>query len=59
MGVVDRLLFGSDYPMWTPKEAVEGLRELARSGGSGLPRVHDDTLDQILAGDPLVALGLG
>jgi len=57
-GIVDRLLFGSDYPMWTPREAVDGLRELARSGGSGLPRVSDDTLAQLLEGNPMASLGL-
>lgn len=58
-GIVDRLLFGSDYPMWTPREATEGLRELARSGGAGLPRVGDETLDWLLNGNPLAELGLG
>lgn len=58
-GTVDRLLFGSDYPMWTLREAVEGLRELSRSGATGLPRVGDETLDWLLNGNPLAAFGLG
>jgi hypothetical protein len=55
--IVDKLLFGSDYPMWTPKEAADGLRALAATA-TGLPSVHESTLDQILHGDPLGDLGL-
>ncbi|WP_291409318.1 amidohydrolase family protein [Actinophytocola sp.] len=55
--IADKLLFGSDYPMWTPKEAADGLRALAATN-TGLPRVHESTLDRILHGDPLGDLGL-
>jgi predicted TIM-barrel fold metal-dependent hydrolase len=59
MGHPWQLLAGSGYPMWTPTEAVDKLRELARSGAAGLPRVGDETLDWLLNGNPLAALGLG
>lgn len=58
-GVVPKLLFGSDYPMWTTLEAVEGLRELGQlHAGGNLPRIEDATIDQILGADPRAALGL-
>jgi predicted TIM-barrel fold metal-dependent hydrolase len=57
-GVVPKLLFGSDYPMWTPTEAVAGLHELVGVGPAGLPRIARDTLDWLLHGDPRPALGL-
>lgn len=57
-GVVDKLLFGSDYPMWTPADAVSGLRELAKVGAEGMPRIHPDTIESILARDPRAMLGI-
>ncbi|MEN3307160.1 MAG: uncharacterized protein V7603_3362 [Micromonosporaceae bacterium] len=57
-GVVPKLLFGSDYPMWTPVEAVAGLRELAAMKPAGLPSIASDTVDWLVDGDPRAALGL-
>jgi predicted TIM-barrel fold metal-dependent hydrolase len=57
-GVVDKLLFGSDYPMWTPQEAVEGLRAVGELRAGNLPYVRAETLDQVLEQDPRGALGL-
>jgi predicted TIM-barrel fold metal-dependent hydrolase len=57
-GVVDKLLFGSDYPMWTPQEAVEGLRAVGELRAGNLPYVRAETLDQVLEHDPRGALGL-
>jgi predicted TIM-barrel fold metal-dependent hydrolase len=57
-GVVPKLLFGSDYPMWTPAEAVAGLRELVARRPSGLPSISQDTIDWLVDGDPRAALGL-
>lgn len=66
-GVVDKLLFGSDYPMWTPAEAVDGLRAMAalESGlccaghpHPSIPKVEPETMHQILEFDPREALGL-
>lgn len=56
-GIVDKLPFGSDYPMWMPKEAADGLRVLAATS-TGLPSVHESTLERILHGNPLADLGL-
>lgn len=56
--VVDRLLFGSDYPLWTPAEGVAGLWELTKLGGDSLPQVAPSTIDTIINADPLGSLGL-
>jgi hypothetical protein len=57
-GVVPKLLFGSDFPMWTPAEAVAGLRELGDMQVAGLPKVRPDTIDWLVNGDPRPQLGL-
>ena len=57
-GVVDKLLFGSDYPLWTPREAADGLRALAAMRPAGLPHVRRETVEHLLDGDPRAALGL-
>lgn len=57
-GVVDRLLFGSDFPLWTPAEAIAALRKLTELHAGNLPRVEEATLDALLGADALVSLGL-
>lgn len=57
-GAADKLLFGSDYPIWTPAQAADGLREIAGMEVSGLPKVHPDVIEQLLHGDPRATLGL-
>ncbi len=56
--VVDKLLFGSDYPLWTPQVTVDGLYGLTRMGGEGLPKVQTETVETILGKDPRPLLGL-
>ncbi|MBI2755641.1 MAG: amidohydrolase [Chloroflexi bacterium] len=59
-GVADKLLFGSDYPLWTPAEAMSALRALpARYGGKGLPSLDPDLIEQIIHRDSLALLGIG
>lgn len=57
-GVVDKLLFGSDYPMWTPTEAVKGLRALAELHAGTLPGIEPETLSRLLEHDPSEQLGI-
>lgn len=57
-GVVDKLLFGSDYPMWTPTEAADGLRGLGELEAGTLPKIRPATLDRLLHHDPTAELGL-
>jgi predicted TIM-barrel fold metal-dependent hydrolase len=58
-GVVDKLLFGSDFPIWTPAEAIAGLIGLGEMPAPpGVPRVAAETIDWLLHGDPRPSLGL-
>ncbi|WP_020577008.1 amidohydrolase family protein [Actinopolymorpha alba] len=57
--VTHKLLFGSDYPIATSAEAMDGLRRVnAIVEGSKLPRVPDDAIERIIHADALSALGL-
>lgn len=57
--VVDKLLFGSDFPVWDPADAIAGIRKLADIGvPEGAPTLANETIDWILNGDPRPALGL-
>jgi predicted TIM-barrel fold metal-dependent hydrolase len=56
--VVPKLLFGSDFPLWTPADAVAGLRELAAMRPAGLPAIRDETLAWLIEGDPRAQLGV-
>ncbi len=58
-GVTDKLLFGSDFPFYTPEQTASGLRGVNRIlEGTALPRVPDTVIEAILARDPLRVLGL-
>jgi hypothetical protein len=57
-GVVDKLLFGSDFPIWTPAQAADELRRLAASRPEGLPPIEPSTVEWLLEGDPRPALGV-
>jgi predicted TIM-barrel fold metal-dependent hydrolase len=56
--VVDKLLFGSDFPLWRPADAIAGLRKVAAIRAGDLPHVQADTIDRILDQDALGLLGL-
>lgn len=57
-GVVDKLLFGSDYPHWTPADAVSGLRSLAARRPTDMPHIETATIDHLIESDHLSTLGL-
>lgn len=58
-GVTDKLLFGSDYPVTTPGDSIQGLKEINRVVvASGLPRVPDKVVTGILERDTLSLLRL-
>ena len=58
-GVLDRLLFGSDFPIATPAETAAGLRAVNDPiAGTGLPPVPLDAVEEIIERDPLPLLGL-
>lgn len=57
-GVVDRLLFGSDFPLWTPAQAISALNSLTEIEVGGLPRVEPATIDALLSIDAITELNL-
>ncbi len=59
-GVANKLLFGTDFPYWTPSEGMEKLRRLNEQvAGTNLPRIPDDAIEGIINRDSLEILGLG
>lgn len=57
-GVVDKLLFGSDYPLWEPADAIARFRDLARFRAGNLPHVLEETVEAILHRDALSLLNI-
>jgi predicted TIM-barrel fold metal-dependent hydrolase len=57
--VMDKLLLGSDYPITTPQETIDGLRQLGDFiEEHHLPEVPGELLEQIINRDSLSLLGL-
>lgn len=56
--VVDKLLFGSDFPLWEPAAAIEQFRHLATLRAGDLPFVHEETVESIIHRDTLTLLNL-
>jgi predicted TIM-barrel fold metal-dependent hydrolase len=56
-GVHDRVLFGSDYPVFHPRDSVAQLRAVNAHGGDG-PEVPEAVIEDILERRPLSLLGL-
>ena len=49
----NKIFWGTDFPFTTVADSIAGLRNVnAVIAGSGLPRVTDDTIEQILHSDP-------
>ena len=58
-GVTDKLLFGTDFPFWTPREGIAKMRRLNdQVEGTNLPRIPEDVIDSIINRDSLAILGL-
>lgn len=58
-GVMPKLLFGSDYPIASPQETIDGLRAVNDIlAGTKLPRVPEDEVEAIIHRDSLALLGL-
>lgn len=58
-GVVDKLVFGSDYPHWTPAEGVAGLRALADRRPTDMPHIEQATVEHLIETDHMHTLGIG
>ncbi|NLC56440.1 MAG: amidohydrolase [Armatimonadetes bacterium] len=57
--VIDKLLFGTDYPFSTVEASIEGFRRVSEIGhGTSLPRVPWSVFAAILHRDSLALLGL-
>jgi predicted TIM-barrel fold metal-dependent hydrolase len=57
--VLHKLIFGSDYPVSTPAENVEGLQNVNRIlEGTHLPRVSEQAMEEIIHRNSLALLGL-
>ncbi|WP_010273103.1 amidohydrolase family protein [Paenibacillus senegalensis] len=48
-GVTDKILFGSDYPFFTPDQMIEAMRNINRfTEGTSLPRVPEEVIEAII-----------
>ena len=57
--VLDKILFGSDFPITTVQETVDHLRRVNEMvEGTHLPRVPQDAVEEIIHRDALSLLGL-
>ena len=57
--VTERLLFGSDFPVRTPREAMDDFRRINDWGaGATMPRIPDSLIDSIMYERPLSLLDL-
>lgn len=57
--VLSKLLLGSDFPIVTPKETIDGLRRVNDIvAGSAMPPVPLDAIEEIIHRDSLSLLGL-
>lgn len=58
-GAGPKLLFGSDFPFFTPDETAAGLRAVVRLGrAASLPPVEEDFIEELLERDGLAVLGV-
>lgn len=58
-GIVDKLLFGSDYPLWTPQFSLEKLRSLPQQfNGPGVPHIPQEVIEGIIHRNSLEILGI-
>jgi uncharacterized protein len=58
-GVLDKLLFGSDYPFTTPEATLDALKNFNRmTEGTGLPRLSPEEIGKITSNPTLSYLGL-
>jgi predicted TIM-barrel fold metal-dependent hydrolase len=58
-GVLDKLLFGSDYPFTTPEAQIHGLRNINHfAEGTNLPRLSGEEIERLIYSPTLTCLGL-
>jgi len=54
-----KILFGTDWPITTARETIQGIRNVNQFARNGLPRIPEEVLDGIIYRDSLSLLGLG
>jgi len=58
-GVLNKLLFGSDYPFTTPEAQMDGLRNINHfAEGTNLPQLASDEIEGLIYSPTLTCLGL-
>ncbi|MFL5846893.1 MAG: amidohydrolase family protein [Solirubrobacteraceae bacterium] len=57
-GVMDRVLFGSDFPIFDPSECLAKFRALGTEGAAGLPPIDPAVIESVITDRPLSLLGL-
>jgi predicted TIM-barrel fold metal-dependent hydrolase len=58
-GVMDKLLFATDYPVGTPQETIDALRKINDIlKGTNLPHVSENAIEGVIHRDSLSLLGL-
>jgi predicted TIM-barrel fold metal-dependent hydrolase len=58
-GVWGKLLFGSDFPFFTPQQTAQALRALADAAPTTpLPPISVDWIDELIERDSLALVGL-
>jgi uncharacterized protein len=58
-GVLNKVLFGSDYPFTTPEATIDALRNFNRMvEGTNLPRLEDAEIESLIHSPTLEYLGL-
>ena len=54
-----KMLFGSDWTLWTPQETMDGLRAIPRFAREhNLPPIPEDEIEAIINRNSLELLGL-
>jgi predicted TIM-barrel fold metal-dependent hydrolase len=57
--VTDKLLFGTDWPFFTARDTIDGLRSVTGAAfGSGLPAIEEDVVEEIVNRPSLELLGI-
>ncbi len=59
-GVAHKLLFGTDFPFFTARQTIDGLRSVTGEAfGPGMPVIDADVIEGIIERDSLALLGIG
>lgn len=57
--VTHKMFFGTDFPVTTPRESIEGIKSIRRFWeGTSLPSIPDEIIDSIIYNDCLSQLGI-